>query len=184
MLLLVFLMASAVALMLYMQLPREAFESERDKEQMLIDRGEQYKRAIYLYYVSNNRQWPSKIEDLESTNNHRYLRQRYVDPYTGKDEWRMIHTNGAFLTDSLVTPPPAQGSPGVQGGALAGNSASPTSQGFSLFDLDFDLRFRGGPRGSQRASAGECAGGTASQRFDHDAEFELSDHRRKHGEQQ
>jgi hypothetical protein len=118
-LLLVFLMASAVGLMLYRQMPREAFESERDKEQMLIDRGEQYKRAIYLYYVSNNRQWPSKIEDLENTNNKRYLRRRYINPYTGKDEWRLVHTNGAFLTDSLVTPPPAQATPGA-GGLTAG----------------------------------------------------------------
>ena len=82
-LLCVFLLASAVcsARMLFIrQMPREAFESERDKEQMLIDRGEQYKRAIYLYYVGNNRQWPAKIEDLENTNNHRYLRHRYVEP--------------------------------------------------------------------------------------------------------
>ena len=146
-LLLVFLMASAVALMLYMQLPREAFESERAKEQLLIDRGEQYKRAIYLYYVSNNRQWPSKLEDLESTNGHRYLRERFADPYTGKADWRLIHTNGAYLTDSLVTPPPAQGAPGgpgtpgapggpggsvVPGGALAGTGAATPSSGFTL----------------------------------------------------
>src|SRR5579884_2706387 len=124
-LLMVFLMAAAVGLMLYMQMPREAFESERDKEQMLIDRGEQYKRAIYMYYVQNNQQWPTKIEDLENTNNHRYLRRRYVDPYTGKTEWRLIHTNGAFLTDSLVTPPPQATADG--GGALAG-TGPPTNQ--------------------------------------------------------
>ncbi len=118
-LLLVFLMAAAIAIMLYRQLPREAFESERDKEQMLIDRGEQYKRAIYMYYVGNNRQWPAKIEDLENTNNHRYLRHRYINPYTGKDEWRLIHTNGTFLTDSLVTPPPAQATPGSPGAMAA-----------------------------------------------------------------
>ncbi len=123
-LLLVFLLASAVALMLYRQMPREAFESERDKEQMLIDRGEQYKRAIYLYYVQNNRQWPTKIEDLESTNNHRYLRHRYVDPYTGKDEWRLVHTNGTFLTDSLVTPPPAQGPNGTPGSGTPGTAVA------------------------------------------------------------
>lgn len=123
-LLLVFLMASAVALMLYRQMPREAFESERDKEQMLIDRGEQYKRAIYMYYVGNNRQWPTKIEDLESTNNHRYLRRRYIDPYTGKDEWRLIHTNGTFLTDSLVTPPP-QATPGGLGAPGSATASAP-----------------------------------------------------------
>jgi hypothetical protein len=121
-LLLVFLLASAVALMLYRQMPREAFESERDKEQMLIDRGEQYKRAIYLYYVQNNRQWPTKIEDLENTNNKRYLRRRYINPYTGKDEWRLVHTNGTFLTDSLVTPPPAQATPGLPGSTTASSS--------------------------------------------------------------
>ena len=125
-LLLVFMMAAAVGLMLYMQTPREAFESERDKEQMLIDRGEQFKRAIYVYYVSNNRTWPSKIEDLENTNNHRYLRHRYIDPYTGKDEWRLIHTNGAFLTDSLVTPPPNQANPNGQQGPLAGGQLAGT----------------------------------------------------------
>ncbi len=126
-LLLVFLMASAVALLLYMQVPREAFESERDKEQILIDRGEQYKRAISMYYVTNNHQWPARMEDLENTNNKRFLRHRYVDPYTGKDEWRLVHTNGAFLTDSLVTPPPAQANP-VSGGALAG-TGPPTGPG-------------------------------------------------------
>jgi hypothetical protein len=108
-LLLVFLLAAAVALMLYQQLPRVAFESERDKEQLLIDRGEQYKRAIQQFFVAYKR-YPTTIEELENTNNKRYLRHRYVDPYTGKTEWRLVHVNGAgLLTDSLVTKPP--GSP-------------------------------------------------------------------------
>src|SRR3954451_6357613 len=54
-LLLVFLLASAVAFMLYRQLPRVAFESERDKEQTLIDHGEQYRRSIQIFYVTNKR---------------------------------------------------------------------------------------------------------------------------------
>ena len=103
-LLLVFLMAAVVALMLYQQLPRVAFESEREKEQLLIDRGEQYTRAIQLYYLANNRQYPTSIDDLEKREK-RFLRRRYLDPYTGKDEWRIIHTNGGFLTDSLVQKP-------------------------------------------------------------------------------
>src|SRR6202023_2489845 len=97
---------------LYMQLPRVAFESERDKEQSLIDCGEQYKRAIQLY-VAAVKKYPQKIEDLENTNNKRYLRKRYIDPMTGKDEWRLVHVNAAgVLTDSLVTKPPtADGKP-------------------------------------------------------------------------
>ncbi len=105
-LLMVFLMAAIVALMLYQQLPRVAFETERDKEQLLIDRGEQFTRAIQLYYVAHNRQYPTSLDDLDK-GEKRYLRRRYKDPYTGKDEWRIIHTSGAFLTDSLVEKPPA-----------------------------------------------------------------------------
>jgi hypothetical protein len=103
-LLIIFLMAATIALMLYRQMPRVAFESERDKEQLLIDRGEQYKRAIQLY-VNANRRFPSSIADLEQRDK-RFLRRRYKDPYTGKEEWRLIHSNGQYLTDSLVQKPP------------------------------------------------------------------------------
>ena len=85
-LLLVFAMASIVAIALYYSMPRVAFEAQRDKEQTLIDRGEQYQRAIQLY-VRKNKRWPAKIEDLESSNSIRYLRRRYVDPMTGKADW-------------------------------------------------------------------------------------------------
>jgi hypothetical protein len=104
-LLMVFLMAAIIALMLYQQLPRVAFETEREKEQLLIDRGEQYVRAIQLFYLANNRQYPTSLDDLEKRDK-RFLRRRYIDPYTGKDEWRIIHGNGVFLTDSLVQKPP------------------------------------------------------------------------------
>ncbi len=106
-LLIVFLMAASVALMLYMQMPRVGFESMRDKEDLLIQRGEQYKRGIQLYFIAFKK-YPSKIEDLENTNNKRFLRRRYVDPMTGKDEWRIVHVNGAgLLTDSLVQKMPS-----------------------------------------------------------------------------
>jgi hypothetical protein len=131
-LLMVFLMAAIIALMLYQQLPRVAFESERDKEQLLIDRGEQYVRAIQLYYVANNRQYPTSIDDLEKREK-RFLRRRYKDPYTGKDEWRIIHTNGGFLTDSLVQKPPAAGDSQSQSasnspGSTTGNTTAADQQ--------------------------------------------------------
>ena len=106
-LLVIFLIAAAVAFTMYQELPRAAFESARDKEQLLIDRGNQYKRAIEVFYAVNKR-YPAEIKDSENTNDKRFLRHRYLDPMTGKDEWRLIHTNGSFLTDSLVTKPPTQ----------------------------------------------------------------------------
>lgn len=102
-LLVIFLMAAMIAMMLYQQLPRVAFESERDKEQLLMERGEQYMRAIELFAKEYNK-LPATIDELEKTNNKRYLRKRYKDPYTGKEEWRLIHATGpgGQLTDSLV----------------------------------------------------------------------------------
>jgi type II secretory pathway pseudopilin PulG len=100
--LLVFLMAAILAITLYWQIPRVAFQAQRQKEQLLIERGEQYQRAIQLFVRANNR-YPQKIEDLENFNNRRYLRHKYKDPMTGKDEWRLIHVNAAgVFTDSIA----------------------------------------------------------------------------------
>src|ERR1700681_2920022 len=107
-LLLVFLMASIVAIGLYYELPRVAMETQRQKEQLLIERGEQYKRAIQLFFKKAGR-YPGEIKDLESFQNQRFLRRRYVDPMTGKDEWRLIHIQNGVLTDSLVNKQKGQG---------------------------------------------------------------------------
>src|SRR5580658_241663 len=133
-LLVIFLIAAAVAFTMYQELPRAAFESARDKEQVLMDRGNQYKRAIQVFYAVNKR-YPADIKDLENTNDKRFLRRRYIDPMTGQDEWRLIHTNGSYLTDSLVEKPPAQnagnGAPGqgqVPGGGPLGANNLNTAQ--------------------------------------------------------
>jgi type II secretory pathway pseudopilin PulG len=101
-LLLIFLMASLIAISLYMEMPRVAFQAERQREQLLMERGEQYKRAIGLFVRTNKTRWPASIEELESFNNHRYLRRRYADPITGKDEWRLIHIQNGVLQDSVL----------------------------------------------------------------------------------
>ncbi len=106
-LLLVFVLAAAIAIMLYKELPRVAFEGQRNKEALLISRGEQYQRAIQLYF-RKFKKYPAKIEDLENTNQLRFLRKRYNDPMTGKSEWRLIHIGaGGIFTDSLTHKPPS-----------------------------------------------------------------------------
>jgi uncharacterized membrane protein YgcG len=99
--LLVFLMAAMIAISLYMEIPRVAIQSQRAKEQLLIDRGEQYKRAIQLF-VKVAKRYPSDLKELESFQNRRLLRHRWVDPMTGKDEWRLVHIQNGILTDSKI----------------------------------------------------------------------------------
>jgi type II secretory pathway pseudopilin PulG len=98
-LLLVFLMAAVLAITLYMEIPRVAFQAQRNKEQLLMERGEQYKLAVRRFMQANKR-WPASLDELQNLNNRRFLRRRYIDPMTGKDEWRLIHINNGILTDS------------------------------------------------------------------------------------
>jgi type II secretory pathway pseudopilin PulG len=139
-LLLVFVMAAAISITLYMEVPRMAFESQRAKEQMAIDRGLQYKRAIQLFY-RKYQLYPQTLDDLETKRNVRFLRRRYLDPLTGK-EWRLLHVGPAGqLTDSLVQPPaplpgsttgsslnPAQGSSQTSAFSQASNPSRAANQ--------------------------------------------------------
>src|SRR5579871_4466718 len=123
-LLLVFVLAAVIAISLYMEMPRVAFEKQRDREQILVDRGHAYQRAIQLYYRKFGK-YPASIDDLESTNNLRFLRRKYKDPMTGKDDWRLIHIGpGGFLTNSLVQKPPDPNKP-----QNAGNTPPGSAQG-------------------------------------------------------
>lgn len=101
-LLLVFAMAAIVAVTLYMQVPRVAFEAQRDREELLMDRGHEYIRAITLFVHKFNR-FPATMDELENTNRTRFLRRRYVDPMTGKADWRILHAGpGGVITDSVT----------------------------------------------------------------------------------
>src|SRR5438874_8287534 len=62
--------------------PRVAQEIRRQREEELIHRGTQYARAIRRYYKKFGR-YPTSLDQLENTNNVRFLRKRYTDPITG-----------------------------------------------------------------------------------------------------
>lgn len=77
-------------------LPEITFDIKRDREEEMIHRGVQYSRAIRAYYKKFGR-YPAKIEDLENTNQQRFLRKRYKDPLTNKD-FRLLHYGEAKLS--------------------------------------------------------------------------------------
>jgi hypothetical protein len=124
-LLIVFVLAAAIAIMLYRELPVAITEGQRQREQLLIDRGGQYERAIQLYFRSR-KTYPPSLDALENTNNMRFLRRRYVDPFTGKADWRLLHMGPAGPIDSLVNPinPAAAGNAPTGFGAQSSNASS------------------------------------------------------------
>lgn len=152
----VFAMAAAMAWVLYMELPRLAFEAQRNKEEMLVERGEQYIRGVQLFQ-RKNKKLPQSIEELEQTNGIRFIRRRYVDPFTGKDDWRMIHADASGkLTDSLVK---KQAKPG-ETGTGATEAPNPYAVGSTATIItDPNAQMAGGPR---RASEMPGAAGMVS----------------------
>jgi uncharacterized membrane protein YgcG len=118
-LLLVLLMAAIIAISLYSEIPRVAFQSQRQKEQLLVERGEQYKRALQMF-VTTLKRYPTKVEELETFNGRHFLRHKYVDPMTGKAEWRIIHVQGNFVVDSVMSKP-------AKSGQQAGSQSDSTS---------------------------------------------------------
>jgi hypothetical protein len=161
-LLFVFVLAATVAVSLYYELPRIMFERTREREQLLIDRGEQYSLAIRRFYVKFGR-WPASMDELENTNNIRFLRRQYKDPMTGKADWRIIHEAAGVLTDSLVHPAnPLQGQNGVNGtggvgaangvGGTSGTNGT-TSSNSSPFNQSFGTLTSSNPTGSSMTAS-------------------------------
>lgn len=101
--------------------PKVARSIQRDKELELVHRGEQYKRAIKLYYKKFGA-YPTTIDQLVNTNNIRFLRKRYKDPITGKDDWRLIYLGQAKVPPMGLFGQPLTGLPGPTG-AVTANAA-------------------------------------------------------------
>ena len=64
-------------------------EIQRDREVETMQRGKQYIRAIQLYYRKFHA-YPPNVDALVKTNEIRFLRKKYIDPMTGKDDWKPI----------------------------------------------------------------------------------------------
>lgn len=117
--------------------PSIVFEVRRDREEELIHRGVQYSRAVKRYFKKFGR-YPTRLEDLENTNNLRFLRKRYKDPVTGKD-FKLLHVGDVQLTfgAGIAGAVPAGVNPGVgispvTAGNLGAGGAAAASQAFSL----------------------------------------------------
>ncbi len=70
-------------------LPRVREDIQRDREIETMNRGKQYIRAIKMYYKRFHA-YPPNVDALVKTNEIRFLRKRYTDPITGKDDWKPV----------------------------------------------------------------------------------------------
>lgn len=104
-------------------LPSMAFQVKRDREEEMIHRGVAYSRGIRRFYKKFGR-YPMRIEELENTNNLRFIRKRYTDPMNvveGKEQdFKILHMADVNLGNLPIV------SPG--GGAVPGTTGAP---GFS-----------------------------------------------------
>ena len=89
--------------------PKWTTQALRQKEDDLIFRGEQYARAIALYYTKNQA-YPPTVDILVT---QKFLRRKWKDPITGKD----------FLLVPAPSPTGQQAAQPVQGPGRAGAAA-------------------------------------------------------------
>lgn len=95
-LLIVIFLAAVMVIAAGAAVPNLLTQGKREREEEMIWRGEQYERAIRLYYHKNGK-FPQKIEDLVKGNGQiRFLREEYKDPMNTADgSWRLIYVTPA-----------------------------------------------------------------------------------------
>jgi type II secretory pathway pseudopilin PulG len=175
MLLAVVVMVALVLIALAVAEPVVARDLRRDKEVESEHRAQQYVRAIQLYY-RKNKSYPPSIKALGNTNNIRYLRQEYVDPLTGKADWRLIHQGqqkttikgffGQELAGMTANLGSAQGMNSGIGTPVGGTSSTSTigatstlASGFSGASITTGTTGSTGASGSSGGIFGDGAGG-------------------------
>ena len=135
--------------------PAISFEIRRDREQEMIHRGVQYSRAIRTYYKKFGR-YPTRLEDLDNTNNLRYLRKHYKDPLNGQD-FKLLHygepgvTLGGSIGGGSIPGANPIGSPGGL------NSSSSLSQS-SAFGGNSNSAFGGNSNGAFGSNSNSSTG--------------------------
>jgi len=123
-LLLVVFLAAILLISLAVAVPPVLHEGTREREEELIFRGEQYQRAIGLFYKKYGR-YPNTIDELLRTNDRGFLRKEFPDPMTKDGKWRIIGLGpGGALLGSGQNPLGPQGQVGPAGSGPGSSSGS------------------------------------------------------------
>lgn len=142
--------------------PKVKQDIQREREIELIHRGEQYARAIKKYYKKFGR-YPSRLEELENTNNLRFLRKRYKDPMNPDGKFKLLYfgdlriaQNSSRSSSGTSTTGPQDAAPATSAfGQPAGQQQQPQQP-----DAGTPSGFGGGrPGSSMSGSPGGTLGG-------------------------
>jgi type II secretory pathway pseudopilin PulG len=153
-----------ILLVIAVAAPRVAQELRRDREVEAVHRGDQYVRAVQLYYRKFGH-YPGSMEQLEKSNNIRFLRQKYVDPMTGKPDWRLIKVGEAKTTVKGFFGQPLAGIASAGLGSAAG-MASPGGNGATVGGSSTGSAFGSSSPGSSfGASSGSSFGSSSGSSF-------------------
>lgn len=121
----VFLLA-VFTIWLSVAVPRAAKEIQRDRELETMHRGKQYVRAVQLYYRKFH-SFPPNANALVNTNDIHFLRKKYIDPTTNKDDWKPIRFGQAKTQTTGFFGQPIAGAGSAGGSVLAGTGPSGNS---------------------------------------------------------
>ena len=126
-LIVILLLLAFVLISLSVAVPPVFKQAQREKEEELIFRGQQYQRAIGRFYRKFGR-YPLKVEELMRTNDRNFLRRPFPDPMTRDGNWRIIRLGpaGQLVGSKHQQKAPA---PAQQPGAQRKQPASDASQG-------------------------------------------------------
>jgi len=111
-LLAILLMMALMIVAATIEAPRMVQQMKRDREEEMIHRGTEYARAVKKYYKKFGR-YPANLEQLENTNQIRFLRKRYKDPLTKDGKWKLLN----YTDIQTLSNPAAPGTPAAGLGA-------------------------------------------------------------------
>jgi type II secretory pathway pseudopilin PulG len=115
----VIFMLAILTISLSVAAPRIAKEIQLDRERETMERGKQYTRAVQLYY-RKFQLYPPNIDALVKTSEIRFLRKKYIDPMTGKDDWKPIRFGQAKTPTLGFFGQPLPGAGSAGGSVVAG----------------------------------------------------------------
>jgi len=128
----IMLLMTVMLIMLTIEAPRIAQQIRREREEELVHRGREYSNAIRKFYRRFG-QYPASLDQLDNTNGIRFLRKRYKDPMTGKDDWKLVHVGEAQVNlGSVNGTAPGSTLQSTMPGANTGSTLTTTTLGQPL----------------------------------------------------